>query len=178
MRPTLKRISRAASTYVLGDIITKGGAFLLLPLYTRFIPPDGYGVLALTTMISGLLVMVLSLGFTGAVLRFFPRLADEAERRAFLGTLWVTLLVVCGVVLGLLLLGGSLIPGQMIFRQVPFHPYLSLTLVTVFAQVTCTSLLMATYRAREQAAAYVTISVSSFLLLSLTTIGLVVGLQM
>ncbi|NTV64064.1 MAG: oligosaccharide flippase family protein [Oscillochloris sp.] len=177
MRSTLKRISRAASTYVLGDIITKGGAFLLLPLYTRYIPPEGYGLLSLTTMISGLLVMVLSLGFTGAVLRFLPRLPDEAERRAFLGTLWATLLVVCSLGLGGLFLLGSLSPGQ-IFHQLPFHPYLSLTMVPVFAQVTCTSMLMSIYRAREQAVAYVTISVASFLLLSLVTICLVVGLRM
>ncbi|NTW02112.1 MAG: oligosaccharide flippase family protein, partial [Oscillochloris sp.] len=173
----LKRFSRLASTYVLGDIITRGGAFLLLPLYTRFIPPDGYGMLALTAMISGLLSMALSLGFTGAVLRFFPRMADDAERRTFLGTLWATLLIVCAAVLGLLLLVGSLSPGQ-IFRQVSFYPYISLTLVTVFAQVTCTNLLMAIYRAREQAAAYVAISVGSFLLLSLATVALVIGLHM
>jgi O-antigen/teichoic acid export membrane protein len=173
----LKRLSRAASTYVLGDIVTKGGAFLLLPLYTRFIPPDGYGILALTTMLSGLLSMLLSLGFTGAVLRFFPRLADEAERRAFLGTLWAALLVVCGAAVGLLALGGDRILGQA-FRQVPFHPYLSLTLATVFCQVTCTSLLQAMYRVREQAAAYVAVSVGGFLLLSLASVGLVVGLRM
>jgi O-antigen/teichoic acid export membrane protein len=177
MQSTAQKFVRLAGTYILGDIITKGGAFLLLPIYTRFLEPADYGILSITTLVAGLLNMLLSLGLTGAVLHFYPRISDDAARSAFVGSLWLALLIVGGVTVGILLLVGDMLFGA-VFKQVPFHPYIALSLGTVFAQTTCIAFQQSIFRAQERASAYVRFSIASFALLTTITLVLVVWMRL
>ena len=44
-------LGRHSLIYGLGILLTKAVAFLMLPIYTRFLTPTDYGILQLTTMI-------------------------------------------------------------------------------------------------------------------------------
>lgn len=172
MLATVRRLTRLSAVYALGDIVVKGVGFLLLPLYTRFLTPADYGIIALTTMIGAVLNVLLSFGMTGAILRFYP-LTPAAERPRFFGALWALLVIIPGI--GTLLLDQFGAPlFALLFRQTPFDPYIRLTLWSTWL-LTAFGLLPPTlFRAREQAGRYIGFSLFTFSATTLATIGLVV----
>src|SRR5437868_8500304 len=103
LRPgRLKRLTGQALVYVVADLMNRGSAILLIPLYTRFMAPGDYGILALASVISSFLVMLLSFGGASVVLRFYHQFTTEVERVRFIGTFWLFLLIVPGALIAAL----------------------------------------------------------------------------
>jgi O-antigen/teichoic acid export membrane protein len=173
MLKTVKKLGRLSVIYALGDILNKGLAFLLLPLYTRFLTPDDYGILAITTMISAFLNMLLSFGMMSAILRFYYLFTDDVQRRRFYGAMWVFLLLLPGCVVLVLSQFGQPIFFAL-FRQVPFEPYIRLTLWTVFLRTAFALMPPTLFRAREQAGHYAAFSFLTFATTALLTLWFVV----
>jgi len=173
MLRTVKKLGRLSVVYALGDIVNKGIAFLLLPLYTRFLTPDDYGILAITTMLSAFLSMLLSFGMMSAILRFYYLFTDDVQRRRFYGAMWVFLLLLPGCVVLVLSRFGQPIFSAL-FRQVPFEPYIRLTLWTVFLRTAFALMPPTLFRAREQAGHYVAFNLFTFAATALLTIWFIV----
>jgi O-antigen/teichoic acid export membrane protein len=79
VRDYLKRLLTTGAAYQAADIVAKGFAVLLLPLYTSHVPPKGYGAyqsLLVAIVMSSILLRV---GLGEAFVRFY--FADEDERR-------------------------------------------------------------------------------------------------
>ena len=57
--------------YGLADIITKGIAFFVFPIYTYIFTPEDFGVMALVITIGGLLGTISNIGMNNAVQRFY-----------------------------------------------------------------------------------------------------------
>jgi O-antigen/teichoic acid export membrane protein len=173
MLKTLRRLAGLSVVYTIGDIATKGMSFLLLPLYARFLTPEDYGILAITGMIQAFLGMLTSFGMIGAILRFYYLLADDMQRRRFYGAMGVFLLLVPGcIVLVLLQFGRPLF--TVLFRQVPFDPYIRLALWVVLLNTAFALLPPALFRAREQATRYVGFNLFMFAATTFFTIWFVV----
>ncbi|MGB7328720.1 MAG: oligosaccharide flippase family protein [Rubripirellula sp.] len=85
----------AAFTYAIGDLLTKGAKFILLPLYLRYLTPDQIGALAVLQAISVGLTPVFSSGISMAVPRFSHDYQPRSEQ------LVATLLCVCLFVSGI-----------------------------------------------------------------------------
>ena len=173
MLKTVKKLGRLSVIYSLGDISNKGLAFLLLPLYTRFLTPDDYGILAITTMISAFLSMLLSFGMISAILRFYYLFTDDVQRRRFYGAMWVFLLLLPGCVVLVLSQFGQPVFSAL-FRQVPFEPYIRLTLWTVLLRTAFALMPPNLFRAREQAGHYAAFNFLTFAATVLWTIWFVV----
>ncbi|WP_166830755.1 oligosaccharide flippase family protein [Thalassoroseus pseudoceratinae] len=86
-----------SSIYSLGEILTRLTSLLLLPIYTRYLAPSDYGVMAIIDLLIGLLAIVLGGGLAAAVSRFHFDYEDEASQRA----VWWTGLTFVAVVGGL-----------------------------------------------------------------------------
>lgn len=82
-RPTiLRRILGGSTNYGLGGLLPQFLNFLLLPVYTRFLTPEDYGLADLVAAAGVVLVIFLRFGLTGAVTRFyFDHKEGEALRR-------------------------------------------------------------------------------------------------
>jgi len=173
MLEKVKKLGKLSAVYAVGDIVNKGIAFLLLPLYTRFLTPDGYGILAITTMIGAFLSMFLSFGMMSAILRFYYVFTDDVQRRRFYGAVWVFLLLLPGGVVLVLSQFGEPVFSTL-FSQVPFEPYIRLTLWAVFLRTGFALIPAALFRAREQAGHYVAFNFLTFASTTLLTIWFVV----
>lgn len=86
-----------SSIYSLGEILTRLTSLLLLPIYTRFLAPADYGVMAIIDLLTGLLAIVLGGGLASAVSRFHFDYEDEQSQRA----VWWTGLTFVAVVGGI-----------------------------------------------------------------------------
>lgn len=141
MLELLKRLTRNTVIYGLGNILQRGAAFLLVPLYTRFLSPADYGIVAIVNSIVQVLSIVYEMGQAGAVNRFYFEYADKRdELRNYLGTVFTFSLINTGLITALLLVfGKSIFP--LILRDIPFDPYIKLALWIPFFSIPLSILL-------------------------------------
>lgn len=168
----IKRLTANFSIYCIADLLTKGTGFLLLPIYTRLLSPEDYGILAVVTAITAIVLPVITLGARGAVHRFFYQFDDSLERKKFYGSLWFFFLIVPGP---MLLLGDfvAYIFPQYTFFGVTYHPYISLALWTTYIQLATITFLQMITRAAEKAFHSIIITTSHFLISTILTIVIV-----
>ena len=83
MTAYLKRLVSSLAAYQVADVVSKLIAVLLLPVYTRYIHPAGYGVVELLANGVILISIVVRFGMIEAFLRFYFTDEDpDAPRRA------------------------------------------------------------------------------------------------
>ncbi|MFL5733714.1 MAG: lipopolysaccharide biosynthesis protein [Chloroflexia bacterium] len=169
----LKGLTGRALLYIVADTLSRGSAILMIPLYTWFMSPQDYGILALASLINSFLVMLLSFGGASVVIRFYHQYSDEGERARFLGGFWLFLVIVPGAIIAAALI---LIPSIFgaLFHKVPFHPYVELICASAYMTIAFGTVLPNLYRAREQAGRYLALSVGTMVATVAFTVVLVV----
>jgi len=78
----LKRLVSSLAAYQVADVFSKFIAVLLLPVYTRYIPPAGYGVVELLANGVILISILVRFGMIESFLRFYYSDADQERRDA------------------------------------------------------------------------------------------------
>jgi O-antigen/teichoic acid export membrane protein len=78
----LKRLVSSLAAYQVADVVSKFIAVLLLPVYTRYITPSGYGVVELLGNGVILISILVRFGIIEAFLRFYFVDQDQARRDA------------------------------------------------------------------------------------------------
>lgn len=109
MKYKLPQIAKNSTLYSIALFLQKCIGFLLIPLYTRFLTPEDYGILNLLTSIMGFLSFFIMLSLHAAAQRFHY----EKEEYMFRKQLWGTLLI--------MVLFNSLFLGSLIIL---FHNYI------------------------------------------------------
>ena len=133
MPATTSKVISNTIIYFVSGIIPPLAGFFLLPLYTRFLAPEDYGILALTILFSGLVSVIFTFQLNVAIMRLYVDYEDEVERKILLGSICsFSYLVSVLLFFALWLLGERLF--DIIFKMdIPFYPYWFLTIIaTVF----------------------------------------------
>jgi O-antigen/teichoic acid export membrane protein len=99
----LKRLARALAAYQVADVVSKFIAVLLLPVYTSYISPAGYGVVELLGNGVIFISIVVRFGMIEAFLRYYFTDADQQRRDALARRAVVFLLVVTTALAAVLL---------------------------------------------------------------------------
>ena len=170
------RVSKHSSNYFIGQILTKSLGFLLIPLYTRFLVPSDYGILAMVSSFSSVAGVFYTMGLRGSFSRFYW---DYKDDRRELGEFFATVLlfvtsfsILCTIIL--------LFPGRgfitSVMKGIPFDPYLKIgILLAMFSVFTPFWLMLC--RVREKSLLYVLFTTVSFLLTTGLSIYFVVFLR-
>lgn len=145
-------------------------SFALLPLYTRLLSPADFGIIAVTSTVAAVLAIVFPLSMHGAMPRFYFSGQSQIERRQNGGTIWIAMLF-SAASLALLLDRFGDIFFPLIFREVPFSPYIRLAIWSAFFN-TLSLLPLNLLQIQERPGLYVFITVGGALL----NIGLIIGL--
>jgi O-antigen/teichoic acid export membrane protein len=88
---SMKRLGRNALVYGIGMVLSRAVSFLLLPVYTRYLTPDDYGVLQLLQISLDIVGILLSAGTTTGVLRFYFKATTDRERSGVVVTAFAML---------------------------------------------------------------------------------------
>jgi len=161
--------------YAVGELLPKVVSLLLLPVYTRFLTPEDYGIISYTQTIITFLAVLGTFALNTYVLRFYFIHKDENERRTLFGTiqLFVVFLNVIILLMAFLVMP-SIIDHYHI--QVPWYPYFLLAFIINFLD--CFSIIpMVVYRIRQEAVKFVILGLSRTILTVLLTLYLVVYLK-
>lgn len=173
---TLRQLGSNSAIYAATSMLQKGSAFLLLPLYTLYLDPQAYGVLAIVTAVNGLLSIAFTLGLTGAVTRFYFEFQDDPVQLAeFWGSILVFVLLLSTVVGCALLAIGEVLLRPLI-GDVAFWPFVALGVMATFFQPFFTTFL-SVLQTRNQAGRYALVSLGHFALTTVLTLLLVVVLR-
>jgi O-antigen/teichoic acid export membrane protein len=146
------KIIRHGAWYFVASVLTKAAGLVLVPIYTRYLPPTEYGILGSLDAVMRLLPMFLSLYLDASFIRFYyddRRVSQERVRRLYSTQFWFVL--VWG--LGVTAFGLAIAPFTIqALVDVPFLPFMPL----VFAAPLLTQLgimgsqiMRAELRARE-----------------------------
>lgn len=80
-----------SKNYISAEILTKGLAFITLPIFTRLMPPDEYGILSVFVSLTGILAILFSFGVSGAIGRYYYENSDDFSEY-FSSNLWFVLI--------------------------------------------------------------------------------------
>jgi O-antigen/teichoic acid export membrane protein len=161
-RSDLSRILSSTGVYAMASLARRGLSLMLLPIYTRYIEPQDYGVLELLNAFSAVAFALLTMGMPSAIQKTYHRdcKTDAQRARVFPTALGIDLPV---------LLAGS---GLLIAAAAPISRWLLATdshadlyqLVVAAGVLTAiVSVTLASLRAREQAVAFSILSLFQFL---------------
>ena len=146
---SLASISRGASLYTVGKVVSDAGEFLLHLLVSRFLGAASYGLFAYGKTLAFTALLLTNLGSDESILKYLPQYADDPRTRRFLlGLAWVTSA------------GGGLVVAGALFVLAPTISALTLedsrfvAVLRLFAAIllvdTLANLLYATFRAVER----------------------------
>lgn len=162
MSRSIGRFFQHSAIYALGNALNRVGAFLLLPLYTRYLSVGQYGSLELYYSISAVVSSLLSVGIAHATLRFYYEYDEESDRRAVVSTNLIASTGICAV--GGLLVG--LVAGPVATAWLSASPSnlgLMLVLVTMVLELS-SQVGLAYLRAREQSVMFISVSFAKLVL--------------
>jgi len=136
MAYSLKSVVKGASIYSVGQIFIRAGAFLLLPLYTRFLSPSDYGMIGFLMMINQILSVILLFGFHAAQSRYLYQFKNNTtEIGIYLFSINSFLIVVSGISCVLLTFSGEKIFLLLKIQNIPFNKFGPLIIWTVFFNI-------------------------------------------
>jgi O-antigen/teichoic acid export membrane protein len=169
----IQRLGKSSAIYTITTILQNGIALFLLPLYTRYLTPDDYGILAVVNSINGFLTIFLMLSLHGAMTRFYFDYRFEPEKlKAFWGTILTFILIFSMGAGGLLILFGQIL-FKPVIGEIPFWPFVALGIGVVMFQPFF-SIYLGLLQTREQAKKYAIFSLTQFIINLALAISLVV----
>lgn len=167
----LRRLLSQTVVYGLGDAVTRVAALFLLPIYTRFLSPADYGRLAVITLFTTILALLLEFGQRTAFFRFYFDSDSLEARRRLTGTVFIFLLLAAVAISVPLILFFDRIATPFI-QDVSLIALVRIALIGAVFDVGST-VPFAIFRAKQHAVQYASLSLARFLVgvvLSITAI--------
>lgn len=162
-----KSFGKNTAIYSMGTVALRFTMFLLIPMYTRYLTKEEFGLLQTLLFSIQIIITVVDVGMRSALMRFFNKYHETNKINLLIGSS-LLLNILAG---GILLFISSFISDSLIanFFHTQKIPNLVLLTFTVGIFQTLSLNVLSYYRAKEKGISYVTISVVTSLLLILTT---------
>ena len=175
MAARLWRLAMNSGIYLTGDAVAQGLALVLFPLYTRYLSPTDYGILALTQTVTIVLTIAFGLALSSAVARLHFEAESEEERARLYGTILAFLIAVPALMAGALHVAGKL-GGLDLFDDAPYTPYLQFAVGTAYLSIFM-QVPVSIYQARQEPRKVMALTILNAAGLAGGTILLVVVLE-
>ena len=156
----MRRLLSGFAIYGLGDFLLFGLSYIVvIPIVTRFLTPEEYGVVATLTSITLLISWTMQFGLPSAALRYYYTYSDTT-RYEFLVNVWL-LCMGLALLVGLAILGFGEPVWNYFVRSAPFYPYALMIVLIAFFGVTNTfrAVLL---RATERPKLYIVADIGQF----------------
>lgn len=147
------QLLRNSFIYSISILFQGGVVFFLLPLYTLYLSPTQYGIIAVLSSLTGFLAMFYLLSLHGAATRFyFDHTEDKKKNAELFSTIFFFILAFGSLLTGLFFFFHDFLLDPFL-KGIDFYPYTLLTLITVFLS-SFYLLYQAILQARQKAGKY------------------------
>ena len=105
MKQEYLKLTKHTVIYGAGMMISKVISFIMLPIYTRYLTPADYGTVELLTSTIDVISMIVGLGLTGTIFKYYYEYEDQTDRNEVISTAAIMMIgialftAVCGVLL-------------------------------------------------------------------------------
>jgi len=125
----IKHLIKFSASYAGIEGLQKGVLFLMTPLFTFYMSPKEYGVVATILMIVPFLIVIFSLSIQASIVRYYYKYKDNKEDlKDFLGTNFILLSITTVSISTFIYLFGELFFSYF-FSEVPYEPYIVYALI-------------------------------------------------
>lgn len=91
----LKSLLKDTVVYGISKYLGVFAAIFLMPIYTRLLTKGDYGVMEIINSWNNFIIMLIPLGLTSSIIRFYADIKDnQTERKEYLGTINITLIII------------------------------------------------------------------------------------
>jgi O-antigen/teichoic acid export membrane protein len=156
---SLRHVSRHWLVYGLGSVANRVVGFLLLPLYTRYLTPEDYGIKAMVVAGVDMVGIFLSFGLRTAMIRFATDTDGGGVRREAVSTTLALFVGILGSGIAIAVWQAEAL-AALIFGNAAYASFLRLGLVTLFF-INVFDACMAHLQLRHRSAAYSAVSLST-----------------
>ena len=172
MIQALKDLAKDTLTYGVASVLSQLVGFLLLPLYTTYLSPKDYGILALIAFVSLFFIPLAGLGISNAIFRRFNLYDNDVLRRKVLstGSLFVVLSSTFLLFIALLL---SPVITRFLVDDISNLFFIQLSLYTSYIS-SIAAVFIVVLRAQRRVRTLATIKIAQLIVTILTSIILVV----
>jgi O-antigen/teichoic acid export membrane protein len=134
MAYSIRSIVKGTTIFTAGHVLIRATGFILIPIYTKYLTTEDYGVIGIVSVVVSILVAALSLGIPQAQTRFFY---DDHQGKLAVGRLLFSINVLqLSVALGACALlsafGEPLFGAAIDNESVFFYPFIVIAIWTVF----------------------------------------------
>ncbi len=175
MLSEIKKLFSHSLIYGAGNATGKLVGFLLIPIYTRYLTTEDYGILSLCVMFGAFLFLLLNMGLSSAIFKNYFMATSEKAKSAVISTAGFLMVFVSLPVLILLILKSAWISEMLLEKEVYKNAVMLVAATTFFTLLL--KLPFSLMRAREESQKYAVLTVSKTMITIVLTILLVVGLK-
>ncbi len=158
----IKRLFKHGMIYAVGNAIQSAVAFILIPIYTRYLSPANYGYLEILNTFVSIVSIVLGLGFASALMKtYFRDVSNDDERRKLVGTAFMFSIPVAFLVSAMMFLFSNKI-GEFILQNPSLGVLVKINMLSTFF-VVFMNLGLSLLRVQEKSKKYTITTVIRFL---------------
>ncbi|MBN1893482.1 oligosaccharide flippase family protein, partial [bacterium] len=165
---SFKKLFRHTLIYGIGDIVVKAISFFLIPLYSRNLSVEDFGVQSLLLTVQMILIIVMGLGLNSAVFKAYHEAAGEDEKKSAFTTAMI-LMILWALPVWMLLSSLAEPVSRLIFDTASQAANLRYVFLAVLFDL-FRLMGLALLRAREKAAGYGIVNTIHFTLLLILNI--------
>lgn len=133
LKSELKILGRHSFVYSLSNILGRFVSFILLPLYTRYLTPGDYGVLEILYFVFSMISIVISMGITGAMGRFYFDSEKQKDRNMVVSSA-LSCFGSLSLIVSLLLYFVSGTTSELVFGSREYLPHFQILYITLFTE--------------------------------------------
>lgn len=170
-----RRFIKESVIYTAGEILSKSLAFILIPIYTRFLTKSDFGIYTLVITIWPILVILYGKGFGGYIIRGYYDLSDRKLEKDFFGSI-IAFSLLLSLILAVIthIFGDSIF--QALFKSVSYKPFIQFAVGIAVIKLFINNML-SIYRAMRKPVIVVSLSIFNFFVTAVLIIFLVVILK-
>lgn len=157
-----QKLVKSTIYYSIGEIVPRIISFLLLPILTKYLTADEYGIVSYTNSVMTFVFVIATLSLNTFVLRHYYSVKDENSRKELIGSVF---LFIFGFNCILIIFQMGVFPFLIDYFKVniPFKPYFQLAILNNFFDV-ISIIPLVLYRVKENAKGFLVLSLSRILL--------------
>lgn len=157
-----KKVFKNSIFYMIASFLPAIVGFLMLPIYSKYLTPDDYGVVALVLSLQAFLPLIMTLQIHSSISRFYFDYKDnKIKLRTFISTLVFSTFLLSTIILSLLLFNYKEIISFLFPKTVGFNNLFLLGILTAYIAV-FNSIFIALIRVQQKAKLFMKASISLF----------------
>lgn len=133
MKSELKNLGKHTIIYGAGILLGRIVSFIMLPIYTRYLTPADYGVLELLTITTDVISMIVGIGLTSTVMRFYSKYDSQEEKNKVVSTALVMMFVPSLLINFICILLSDKF-STLVFGTADYTRYFQLSFIMLFLQ--------------------------------------------